>query len=116
MQLGMIGAGRMGSNMVLRLLERGHECVVYDAHAAALEPGIGDTPRTAGRQGGPSTAEEGYLHCGAHGAGHFVKMVHNGIEYGLMAAYAEGLNILKRANIGRVGDETDPTPLREPER
>lgn len=66
-----------------------------------LAPGRGDIPRTPGRQPSNGTAEEGYLHCGANGAGHFTKMVHNGIEYGLMAAYAEGLNILSRANIGK---------------
>src|SRR5712675_3027907 len=65
---------------------------------ARLAPGVGDIPRTAGREKLAGTAEEGYLHCGPSGAGHFVKMVHNGIEYGLMAAYAEGLNILKHAN------------------
>ena len=68
-----------------------------------LAPGMGDIPRTAGREKLGGTAEEGYLHCGPTGAGHFVKMVHNGIEYGLMAAYAEGLNILKHANVGKTG-------------
>jgi 6-phosphogluconate dehydrogenase len=234
MQLGMVGAGRMGSNMVLRLLEAGHECVVYDARAAALEPlaakgavtvqslhalaqrlarpravwlmlpagavdaelaalspvlerddividggnshfaddirragelaasgiryldvgtsggiagrergyclmiggeaaivehlspifaalapGVDRAPRTPGRTGPADTAEQGYLHCGAHGAGHFVKMVHNGIEYGLMAAYAEGMNILRHANVGKVAprsDDAETTPLRHPER
>ena len=216
MQLGMIGLGRMGSNMVRRLLRNGQECVVYDVHAsaaaplvgdgaigaasldefvaklkppraiwlmvpaavvdetiekltgrlergdilidggnsyyhddirraaalkskgihyvdvgtsggvwgldrgycmmiggevdvvrhldpvfAALAPGMGTEPRTPGREKAGGTAEQGYLHCGPNGAGHFVKMVHNGIEYGLMAAYAEGFNILKHANIGK---------------
>jgi 6-phosphogluconate dehydrogenase len=84
---------------------------------AALAPGIGDVERTPGRAGAPTAAEKGYLHCGAAGAGHFVKMVHNGIEYGLMAAYAEGLNILKHANVGSQGREIDAetTPLRNPE-
>jgi 6-phosphogluconate dehydrogenase len=234
MQLGMIGLGRMGSNMVRRLMKNGHTCVVYDRSAAAIKqmsgegatgaasleefvkklkppraawlmvpaaavdgtlaelaplmqkddtiidggnscyiddirrqkdlrsrgihyldvgtsggvwglergycmmiggdreaverldpifqtiaPGRGDIPRTPGRDKakGKSTAEDGYLHCGPSGAGHFVKMVHNGIEYGVMAAYAEGLNILKHANVGKMKQEIDAetTPLREPE-
>jgi 6-phosphogluconate dehydrogenase len=232
MQLGMIGLGRMGANMVRRLLKNGHTCVVYDRSAAAvdglagegavgaasleefvaklvppravwlmvpaatvdgslaelapqlqkddtiidggnshyvddirrqnalrsqgihyvdvgtsggvwglergycmmiggdkeaverldpifktLSPGKGDIARTAGREKVKGTAEEGYLHCGPSGAGHFVKMVHNGIEYGIMAAYAEGLNILKHANIGKAGRTVDAetTPLRNPE-
>ncbi|MGD0986835.1 MAG: phosphogluconate dehydrogenase (NAD(+)-dependent, decarboxylating) [Candidatus Sulfotelmatobacter sp.] len=85
---------------------------------AALAPGIGDIPRTAGREKIGGTAEQGYLHCGPNGAGHFVKMVHNGIEYGLMAAYAEGLGILRSANVGKhAGSESDAetTPLRDPE-
>jgi 6-phosphogluconate dehydrogenase len=83
----------------------------------ALAPGMGDTPRTPGRPAGRGTAEEGYLHCGPSGAGHFVKMVHNGIEYGLMAAYAEGLGILQSAGIGKKTHEVDAetTPLRDPE-
>ncbi|KAA6186255.1 decarboxylating 6-phosphogluconate dehydrogenase [Thiohalocapsa marina] len=84
---------------------------------ATLAPGVGDIERTAGRQGAPSTAEQGYLHCGPSGAGHFVKMVHNGIEYALMGAYAEGLNLLKRADIG-MGDQTvdaETAPLAHPE-
>jgi 6-phosphogluconate dehydrogenase len=230
MQLGMIGLGRMGSNMVRRLLRAGHECVVYNrspekvqelaaegavgtttlddfvatltapraiwlmipaavvdqqiaalkpllapddilidggnsyyhddirrAHEleaanihyvdcgtsggvwglergyclmiggetetvqhldpifAALAPGIAAAPRTPGRSGG--TAEQGYLHCGPHGAGHFVKMIHNGIEYGVMAAYAEGLNILHHANVGKADRAIDAetSPLRNPE-
>src|SRR5207248_3100323 len=82
-----------------------------------LAPGRGDVARTPGREKVGGTAEEGYLHCGSSGAGHFVKMVHNGIEYGLMAAYAEGLNILKHANAGKSHRETDAetTPLRNPE-
>jgi 6-phosphogluconate dehydrogenase len=232
MQLGMIGLGRMGGNMVRRLLDRGHACVVYDrspdvvatlardgasgtgsleefvraleaprhvclmvpaavvddsiaalaplleqddaiidggnshyhddiARAARLKdlglhyidmgtsggvwglergyclmiggeraiverldpifrdlaPGAGDIPRTPGRRSTGSSAELGYLHCGPAGAGHFVKMIHNGIEYGLMAAYAEGFNVLRHANIGAADREADAetTPLRSPE-
>ena len=232
MQLGMIGLGRMGANMVRRLLRAGHECVVYDVHAsavdalvsegavgsltlqeftaklrppraawlmvpaaivdrelselsgllengdividggnsyyhddirraaelrergihyldvgtsggvhglergyclmiggeaepvrlldpifAALAPGIGTAPRTPGRERVGGTAEQGYLHCGASGAGHFVKMVHNGIEYGLMAAYAEGMNVLRHANAGKHTQEVDAetTPLQDPQ-
>jgi 6-phosphogluconate dehydrogenase len=232
MQLGMIGLGRMGSNMVLRLMRAGHTCVVYDRsadavkqlagegatgasslkefvakldkpraiwlmvpaaavddtiaqltpllergdtlidggnsyyiddlrHAAALKPagidfidvgtsggtwglergycmmiggpdqtvqrldpifkalapGRGDIPRTPGREKAGSTAELGYLYCGPNGAGHFVKMVHNGIEYGIMASYAEGFNILHSANIGKQKQvaSAEDTPLRNPE-
>lgn len=232
MQLGMIGLGRMGSNMVERLMKSGHQCVVYDTHPEAMEtlvkrgaqsakslaeflqkltkpralwlmipagavdavlaslvplldkgdividggnsyyhddirragelrdkgihyvdagtsggvwgldrgyclmiggekqivdhldpifkslaPGVGSIPRTPGAGGEPSAAEQGYLHCGGNGAGHFVKMVHNGIEYGIMAAYAEGLNILGHANAGKQKQETDAetAPLRHPE-
>jgi 6-phosphogluconate dehydrogenase len=232
MQLGMIGLGRMGGNMVTRLSKAGHECLVYDTHQAAVDaqakngvkgttklpefvkllakprlvwlmvpagavdpvletliplleagdivvdggnsyyhddirraqelkakglhyvdvgvsggvfglergychmiggeldvvkrldpifqslaPGVGDAPRTPGATGTPSNAEQGYLHCGPNGAGHFVKMVHNGIEYGMMAAYAEGLNIIKHANIGLKTEAADAetTPLRNPE-
>jgi len=232
MQLGMIGLGRMGANMVRRLLKGGHECVVFDRNAASvtelaaagaagatsldefvkllkapravwlmvpaavvdgtlaeltrrvqkgdtiidggnsyyvddirrskelaakginyvdvgtsggvwglergycqmiggpqevvqrldpifktLAPGRGNLPRTPGREKLPGTAEEGYLYCGPSGAGHFVKMVHNGIEYGIMAAYAEGLNILHHANAGKKGREADAetSPLRNPE-
>ncbi|HET7674294.1 MAG TPA: decarboxylating 6-phosphogluconate dehydrogenase [Gammaproteobacteria bacterium] len=232
MQLGMIGLGRMGANMVRRLLAAGHECAVYDTHAEAREPlrkagataaaslkefvealeppravwmmvpaavvdsvmrevaallspedilidggnshyrddlrraqelearhihyvdvgtsggvwgleegyclmiggekevvahldpifkslapGIGDAPRTPGREKVAGTAEQGYLHCGAHGAGHFVKMVHNGIEYGLMEAYAEGLNILRHAGVGNQEQKIDAetAPLTNPE-
>jgi 6-phosphogluconate dehydrogenase len=232
MQLGMIGLGRMGANMVRRLLRAGHQCVVYDrspkvvdeltkekaAGASSLQdfvqkldkpravwlmvpaavvdstiadlspllqpgdalidggnsyyvddirrakqlaakqidyvdvgtsggvwglergycmmiggpdqtvrrldpifktlaPGVGDIPRTPGRDKVDGTAEQGYLHCGTNGAGHFVKMVHNGIEYGVMAAYAEGLGVLRGASIGKRSSEIDAetTPLRDPE-
>ena len=232
MQLGMVGLGRMGANLVRRLMRDGHECVVYDVNAdavASLEgegatgaesvddfvaklqppraawvmvpaaitgrtvdelaehmergdividggnsyyrddiaraeslrakgvhyvdvgtsggvfglergfclmiggeqeivehldpifrtiaPGVEAAARTPGREGEPSAAEQGYLHCGPHGAGHFVKMVHNGIEYGAMAAYAEGLNLLRHANVGREQQEVDAetTPLRDPQ-
>jgi 6-phosphogluconate dehydrogenase len=85
---------------------------------ATLAPGPGSIPKTAGRENrGGSTAERGYLHCGPHGAGHFVKMIHNGIEYGVMAAYAEGFNVLKHAGVGKKGHTVDAetTPLRNPE-
>ena len=84
---------------------------------ATLAPGRGTIPRTPGREKAAGTAEQGYLHCGPNGAGHFVKMVHNGIEYGLMAAYAEGINVLKAAGIGRKSGAVDAetTPLRDPE-
>lgn len=83
----------------------------------ALAPGMGDLPRTPGREARQGTAELGYLHCGPSGAGHFVKMVHNGIEYGLMAAYAEGMAILRNANIGKADHAVDAetAPLRHPE-
>ena len=82
-----------------------------------LAPGEGSAPRTPGRENLDGTAEHGYLHCGPNGAGHFVKMVHNGIEYGIMAAYAEGLGILRSANVGKKQDAIDAetTPLRDPE-
>jgi 6-phosphogluconate dehydrogenase len=232
MEMGMIGLGRMGNNMVRRLLKAGHQCVVYDIHPesiqalvkegavgassledfvrklskpralwmmvpaaavdptlkalvpllegddmvidggnshyhddirraaelrargiqyvdvgtsggvwgmdrgyclmiggdeaavrrldlifTALAPGIGSAPRTPGREKSTGTAEHGYLHCGPAGAGHFVKMIHNGIEYGVMAAYAEGLNILHHANAGKQQRTADAetTPLRHPE-
>jgi 6-phosphogluconate dehydrogenase len=107
-------------------LERGY-CLMIggeDAVVRRLEPlfksiapGVEAAPRTHGRKGPPAAAEHGYLHCGPNGAGHFVKMVHNGIEYGLMAAYAEGLNILKNADAGLRPQMADAetTPLREPE-
>jgi 6-phosphogluconate dehydrogenase len=106
-------------------LERGYclmiggedETVAHlDPIFATLAPGVETAERTPGRSGAPSKAEQGYLHCGPNGAGHFTKMVHNGIEYGLMAAYAEGLNVLKKANIGKQSQEHDAetTPLRDP--
>ncbi len=107
-------------------LERGYSLMIggeaqvvshLDPIFRALAPGLGDTPRTPGRSGEPSPAEHGYLHCGPNGAGHFVKMVHNGIEYGLMAAYAEGFNLLRHANVGRQShaEDAETTPLRDPE-
>src|SRR5262249_8409902 len=107
-------------------LERGY-CMMIGGPQAAVErldpifktlaPGAGNVERTPGRDKLAGTSELGYLHCGDNGAGHFVKMVHNGIEYGLMAAYAEGLNVLKHANVGKQKRETDAetTPLRNPE-
>jgi 6-phosphogluconate dehydrogenase len=98
----------------------GAEDAVF-AHLApifeALAPGLGTEPRTPGRSGEPSNAERGFLHCGPNGAGHFVKMVHNGIEYGMMAAFAEGFNILRHADIGKrpQAHDAETTPLREPE-
>ena len=82
-----------------------------------LAPGAGSIPRTPGRKGDPTAAELGYLHCGPNGAGHFVKMVHNGIEYGIMAAYAEGLDVLRSANAGEKTHAIDAetTPLRDPD-
>jgi 6-phosphogluconate dehydrogenase len=84
---------------------------------ATLAPGLGNVPRTPGREKLDGTAEQGYLHCGPNGAGHFVKMVHNGIEYGIMAAYAEGLGILRDANVGKQQQAVDAetTPLRHPD-
>jgi 6-phosphogluconate dehydrogenase len=108
-------------------LERGY-CMMIGGEAGAvkrldpilatLAPGTGSIPRTPGRKKLDGTAEQGYLHCGPSGAGHFVKMVHNGIEYGLMAAYAEGLGILRDANVGKQDRAIDAetTPLRDPER
>jgi 6-phosphogluconate dehydrogenase len=107
-------------------LERGY-CMMIGGEAdvvqhldpifSTLAPGIGDIARTPGRQKPKGTSENGYLHCGPNGAGHFVKMVHNGIEYGLMAAYAEGLSILRSANVGnqKQGIDAETTPLRDPE-
>jgi 6-phosphogluconate dehydrogenase len=107
-------------------LERGY-CLMIGGPTEAVEylepifktiaPGSGDIPRTVGREKAGGTAELGYLHCGPSGGGHFVKMVHNGIEYGIMAAYAEGLNILNAANVGKkTGDiDAETTPLRDPE-
>jgi len=84
---------------------------------ASIAPGVEEAPRTPGRSGPPSQAEQGFLHCGPNGAGHFVKMVHNGIEYGVMAAYAEGLNIIRNANAGKVKreDDAETAPLEHPE-
>jgi len=84
---------------------------------SALAPGVDSAERTPGRDGDPNPSEQGYLHCGPSGAGHFVKMVHNGIEYGVMAAYAEGLNILKNANVGKAQQEADAetAPLEDPQ-
>jgi 6-phosphogluconate dehydrogenase len=116
----------MGTSGGVWGLERGY-CLMIGGEAevvqrldpifATLAPGRGAIPATPGREGRKSTAEQGYLHCGPAGAGHFVKMIHNGIEYGLMAAYAEGFNILKKANIGKADHEQDAetTPLRHPE-
>ncbi|HEY5348201.1 MAG TPA: decarboxylating 6-phosphogluconate dehydrogenase [Candidatus Lustribacter sp.] len=107
-------------------LERGY-CMMIGGPAAAVQrldpifnalaPGMGDVARTPGRPENKGTAERGYLHCGQNGAGHFVKMVHNGIEYGMMAAYAEGLGVLKSANIGKQtrAEDAETTPLRDPE-
>lgn len=106
-------------------LERGYCLMVGGEHHpvrhvepvfTALAPGLGDIPRTQGRNSTPSTAEKGYLHCGPAGAGHFVKMVHNGIEYALMAAYAEGLNLLRHADAGQRAERNDAetAPLRHP--
>jgi 6-phosphogluconate dehydrogenase len=88
-----------------------------DAIFQRLAPGMGDVPRTPGREKLGGTAEQGYLHCGPSGAGHFVKMVHNGIEYGVMAAYAEGLGVLREAGIGKqkTAADAETTPLRDPE-
>ncbi len=97
----------------------GEQAVVQslDPIFAALAPGVGGIPRTPGRERAGGTAEQGYLHCGPNGAGHFVKMVHNGIEYGIMAAYAEGLGILHAANVGKQSHAVDAetTPLRDPQ-
>ena len=102
------------------LMVGGEEDVVrhLDPVLRAIAPGIDAAPRTDGRDGEPSSAEQGYLHCGPNGAGHFVKMVHNGIEYGIMAAYAEGLAILEKANIGASGEsggDAETTPLADPQ-
>jgi 6-phosphogluconate dehydrogenase len=107
-------------------LERGYCLMVGgDAEAVhqltpvldALAPGMGDIPRTPGRSGEPTSAERGWLHCGPSGAGHFVKMIHNGIEYGMMAAYAEGLNVLAKANIGSAdhAKDAETAPLAHPQ-
>jgi 6-phosphogluconate dehydrogenase len=116
----------MGTSGGVFGLERGYCLMIggddtavarLDPFFSALAPGVDAAARTPGREGDPTPAEQGYLHCGPSGAGHFVKMVHNGIEYGMMAAYAEGLNIIERANVGAEQQEHDAetTPLREPE-
>jgi 6-phosphogluconate dehydrogenase len=101
------------------LMIGGEDAVVQhlDPIFRSIAPGVDSAPRTPGRKGPASHAENGYLHCGPNGAGHFVKMVHNGIEYGLMAAYAEGLNILKNADAGlrQQAEDAETTPLRDPE-
>ncbi len=101
------------------LMIGGEDAVVkhLDPIFARLAPGAGDIPRTPGREAIRGTAEQGYLHCGPNGAGHFVKMVHNGIEYGIMAAYAEGIDVLRSANVGKQTHAVDAetTPLRDPE-
>jgi 6-phosphogluconate dehydrogenase len=100
------------------LMIGGQESIVQylDPIFKTLAPGRGDIPRTPGRESSTSTAEEGYLHCGSHGSGHLTKCLHNGIEYGVMAAYAEGLNILRRANIGKPGNpNAETTTLAHPE-
>ena len=114
-----VSGGVWGLDRGYCMMIGGEDAVVarLDPIFKALAPGVGEAPRTPGATGEPSNAENGYLHCGPNGAGHFVKMVHNGIEYGIMAAYAEGLNILKNANAGTVKRTTDAetTPLRNPE-
>lgn len=111
--------GVWGSERGYCLMIGGDPTVVrrLDPIFATLAPGIGNIARTPGREKLGGTSEHGYLYCGPNGAGHFVKMVHNGIEYGIMAAYAEGLGILRGANIGQQPDEAnaETTPLREPE-
>jgi 6-phosphogluconate dehydrogenase len=112
--------GVLGLERGYCLMIGGEPAVVQhlDPLFASLAPGAGDLPRTAGREQRAGTAERGYLHCGPNGAGHFVKMVHNGIEYGLMAAYAEGLNILRHADLGKRGSgaaDAETTPLRDPQ-
>ena len=107
-------------------LERGYSLMIGGPESAykriepifaTIAPGLGDVPRTPGLTGDPSPAEKGYLYCGPAGSGHFVKMVHNGIEYGIMAAFAEGLNILENADAGKVNrdDDAETTPMEQPE-
>jgi 6-phosphogluconate dehydrogenase len=117
----------MGTSGGVWGLERGYCLMIggeretvqrLDPLFATLAPGSGEIPRTPGRAGAPSTAEKGYLHCGPAGAGHFVKMIHNGIEYGLMAAYAEGLSVLQSAGLGKStarAHDAETAPLRHPE-
>jgi 6-phosphogluconate dehydrogenase len=122
-QIHYIDCGTSGGVMGL---ERGYCLMIGGPNEAVLRldpvfktlaPGVGDIARTPGREKLDGTAEQGYLHCGPSGAGHFVKMVHNGIEYGVMAAYAEGMDILKHANVGKSKEAADAetTPLRNPE-
>jgi 6-phosphogluconate dehydrogenase len=116
----------VGTSGGVKGLERGYCLMIggessvvkhLDGLFSSLAPGGGDIPRTSGREKIDGTAEQGYLHCGPNGAGHFVKMVHNGIEYGIMAAYAEGLGILQSANVGKQqgGIDAETAPLRDPE-
>jgi len=111
--------GVWGSERGYCLMIGGDEAIIKRVEPifAALAPGIEEAPRTPGREKIGGTAEHGYLHCGPSGAGHFVKMIHNGIEYGMMASYAEGLNILRHANAGKQKSAVDAetTPLRDPE-
>ena len=112
--------GVFGLDRGFCLMIGGEDAVVshLDPIFKTLAPGLDAAPRTEGRTGPPSTAEQGYLHCGPNGAGHFVKMVHNGIEYGIMAAYAEGLNIIHKANIGNDPNmvaDAENTPLSDPD-
>jgi 6-phosphogluconate dehydrogenase len=111
--------GVWGSERGYCLMIGGDDAVVQriDPIFSALAPSIDSAPRTPGREKVGGTAEHGYLHCGPSGAGHFVKMVHNGIEYGMMASYAEGLNILRHANVGKQKqtEDAETTPLRNPE-
>ena len=111
--------GVWGAERGYCLMIGGEESVVQrlDPLFAALAPSVAEAPRTPGREKIGGTAEHGYLHCGPSGSGHFVKMVHNGIEYGMMASYAEGLNILRHANVGKAHRDVDAetTPLRHPE-
>jgi len=111
--------GVWGSERGYCLMIGGDDAVVQriDPIFSALAPSIDSAPRTPGREKVGGTAEHGYLHCGPSGAGHFVKMVHNGIEYGIMASYAEGLNILHHANVGKKKqtEDAETTPLRNPE-
>jgi 6-phosphogluconate dehydrogenase len=111
--------GVFGLDRGFCLMIGGEDDVVahLDPIFATIAPGVDAAPRTAGRTGTPSPAEQGYLHCGPNGAGHFVKMVHNGIEYGIMAAYAEGLNVLAHANVGseQRQEDAETAPLRDPQ-
>ena len=123
MQIHYVDCGTSGGVFGLErgfcLMIGGEDDVVahLDPIFKTIAPGVDTAPRTPGLTGEPSTAENGYLHCGPNGAGHFVKMVHNGIEYGMMAAYAEGLNVLKHANAGKQkrDEDAETTPLRDPQ-